>query len=305
MTTRNIAHRSISLLVRVLAVLSAAVGFSFRPTLARLVAFILRNASAERYRVTLDNIRQSLPEISENDVSSIAKDSYYNFALCFLELLATPYLDDARIEQRFRYHNLELFESERLKQHPVIIVSAHTGNWEWGIQRLALKLKRPVICIAKPQRNPHVDRFVNRCRTNSWTRVVSMHSAARDILSQVQSNGLIAMLIDQAADPHRDVFVDFFGRPAVCFEAPASLALRYSTIIVSAFSRRTETGTYELFFEEVPIDDIRTHAYATQMIAQRCTSVLEAYIRKCPGQWSWQHKRWKYNPSDYPKRKQS
>jgi lauroyl/myristoyl acyltransferase len=36
-------------------------------------------------------------------------------------------------------------------------------------------------------------------------------------------------------------------------------------------------------------------------LTQQHTTLLEQIIREDPTQWSWQHKRWKYNPKDYKK----
>ncbi len=298
---KHVGQRIIAILVRLVGFLSSKSSPKQRLHYARILAWLLMTASAKRFQITCENIRKAYPTWSPQEIDGTAKESYRNFALCFIELFATPRLTESEVDAQFDLSQAEVLKAEEFVHAPIIIISGHFGNWEWGVQALARYLNRDILSIAKPQRNSGVDQFVNRCRTTSMTRIVSMHEAAKEIIARMRGAGLIGMLIDQAADPVRDVFVEFFGRPAVCFEAPASLALRYNARIVCAMAERKNAGQYVVHIKPIDIEDLRNETNASQAISQRCTTVLENFIRLKPEQWSWQHRRWKYEPREYLK----
>ena len=128
-----------------------------------------------------------------------------------------------------------------------------------------------------------------------------MFNAARDIINTIQSKGAVAMLVDQSASPTKDVFVDFFGRPAVTYEAPASLALKFKIPIIYGFSVRQEDGTYLVEINELKYDDLKADKDGIKELTKRHVTALENAIRENPDHWVWLHKRWKYDPEKYIK----
>jgi KDO2-lipid IV(A) lauroyltransferase len=89
------------------------------------------------------------------------------------------------------------------------------------------------------------------------------------------------------------VVVDFFGRPAATTSALASLALRAGAPLVPAFAIPLPDGRCRLVYEpavELPppgtLDPVLE-------LTQRCTDVLEMYVRRSPHLWLWMHRRWR------------
>ncbi len=285
--------------IRLLSWLSSVCNPHWRATLASIMSRVGIALVPDRFKVTCDNLKASLAHLSASDCELIARQSYQNFASCYLELLANERLTKKAKEVQFRFENLDIVETAIKEGHGVVLISAHFGNWELAVRSMAAHLKCPILLVAKKQRNVRVDALINEARESAYTRVVDMNQAARDIVSSLRAGTIVGMLIDQAADPHRDVFVDFLGRPAVTFEAPASLALRYGSPVVAAFAFREADGCYVVRCERIKTDDCAQDKQGMKTVIQRCSQALERVILQRPELWSWQHKRWKYNPKDY------
>lgn len=283
--------------------LGAKGGPSVRSILASMIAWAMEKSSKHRRETTLQNIIQAYPTSSREWTQSIANESYLNFATCYVELFATRYLSRQQQSAMFSVPAENEISSHVQQGRGAIILSAHIGNWELAVPVTAELLSFSAISIAKTQRNKSINEYINTCRSSDRVRVVPMDTAAKDIVKTLSSGGFVCMMLDQAADPHKDVFVDFFGRPAVTFEAPATLALRFHADIIAAFAIRISAGKYQVHTVRIDTSDIDDTEQGRRELVQRCTSVIEDKIREFPGQWSWQHKRWKYNPSDYPKGK--
>ncbi|MBL7999973.1 MAG: lysophospholipid acyltransferase family protein, partial [Candidatus Kapabacteria bacterium] len=267
--------------------------------LAVCIGYLLRLLSLHRYDVSVDNIRKAFPAYTDTEVNTIAQGAYTSLSITFLELLSTPYRTDGYIVSRFNFKQPELIRRFLTEMQPLIFLSGHFGNWEWGAYAAGI-LFNPLLIVIKNQRNTQADTILNSYRTRGGNRVVPMDKAAKDIISTIRSKGIVALLTDQAADPQKDIFVDFFSRPAVSFEAPASLALRYQVPVVCFYTIRRSDGTYDVEMEQIDHNDLQNNREGIATLVQRYVHSLEHYARLYPSLWSWQHKRWKYHLNDYP-----
>jgi KDO2-lipid IV(A) lauroyltransferase len=100
------------------------------------------------------------------------------------------------------------------------------------------------------------------------------------------------MLIDQHL--HSDaVSVEFFNRPAATTSALAALALRTGAAVIPVFAFPLPGGRYRLIYD-CPVPPPRdTGPSAVREFTQRCTDVLEMYVRRDPQLWLWMHRRWR------------
>ena len=90
--------------------------------------------------------------------------------------------------------------------------------------------------------------------------------------------------------------VDFFGRPAATTSALASLALRTGARLVPAFAIPMAGGRCRLVYEHPVEMPAPGTADPVRVLTQRCTDVLEMYVRRDPHLWLWMHRRWRDNP---------
>jgi KDO2-lipid IV(A) lauroyltransferase len=109
----------------------------------------------------------------------------------------------------------------------------------------------------------------------------------------LNANQAVAVLIDQHILTADAVKVDFLGRPAATTSAVAVLALRTGAAVIPAFSLPRNDGRYRLIYEkplELPSSESPD---AVRDLTQRCTKVLEKYVRAHPERWLWMHRRWR------------
>ena len=190
---------------------------------------------------------------------------------------------------------MNLINDYQKKGKGIILLSGHYGNWELLAYCAGLFSGVPALIVVHPLKNPVIDKLLNRYRTRKGNQVVPMDNAAKAIVTTIRKGGVIALLADQSATYDKDIFVDFFGRPAATNEAPASLALRFDIPVLYAFSERQEDGTYWVNLKELKHDDLQNSPEDIREFTKRHVKALEEQIRKIPGQWAWQHRRWKHS----------
>ncbi|MFA7625604.1 MAG: lysophospholipid acyltransferase family protein [Candidatus Kapaibacterium sp.] len=281
-----------------LSAISSRLSMKSRNKLGRMLGGILQRLSKERRNVTLRNLSESLPNLSPAEHNKICRNSYDNLGITLAELLAFPSMSEADFKNYVKITNTELVEEKIKSGKGIILLSGHFGNWELMAYVAGLVLNLPITIIVKPQSNKLSDKYLNKFRTQGGNKIVPMSNAARTILQALKKNEAIALLVDQSADWQKDVFVDFFGRPAATYEAPAAIALKYGSPIITGFAHRLPDCTYLVELKELDYSDLDDSHESIIELTRRHVKVLEDNIMMNPGLWSWQHKRWKHEPPE-------
>jgi len=106
-------------------------------------------------------------------------------------------------------------------------------------------------------------------------------------------------LMDTNMTPPQGVFVEFFGVQACTATGLAHVARKTGAAVLPGFMVwEPAERRYVLHFgPEVAIphtDDVSADIVEG---TQRCTAVIESWIRRYPDQWLWIHRRWKTRPA--------
>ena len=180
-----------------------------------------------------------------------------------------------------------------LEDRPVMIVTAHFGNFEVSGYLLGL-LGFPTYTIARTLDNPHINNFLGSFRGKTGQYIIAKNGAFDEILQVLAGNGTMTLLADQYAGT-KGCWVDFFGRPASAHKAISLLSLdNDATVVTASGTRRGKPLQFELKVTATadPRDtsgDLGTIKSLTQWYTTR----LEEMIREAPGQYWWLHRRWK------------
>lgn len=248
-----------------------------------------------RKKVTINNLREAFPEKPIEEINNIALNSYRNLTITFMELFAIKSMNSEQVRKKVIFENPNQLIDIHRQGKGIILLSAHYGNWELmayaGREWLGFDMLIPV----KILKNYYVDRFTNIIRTSNGNKVVNMDQAAWTIIKTLKSGGALALLADQAANESTDIFVKFFNKPALTYEAPAELALKFKIPLLECFPERQPDGTYIVRQNIIDYSDLEYSKANVKILTQRHVEVLESQIRKIPDQWTWMHKRWKHS----------
>jgi KDO2-lipid IV(A) lauroyltransferase len=163
-------------------------------------------------------------------------------------------------------------------------VTGHFGNWElFGAAFRHLGI--PLAPVARPM--PVLGRAVDRFRRAHGQETIPKRDALPLAMKAIRRGLCVAFLADQAAG-REGIPVPFFGRPAQTYAAPAALALKLGVPLYAGYSTRLGDGIrYRCFAEHVPaVGD-------PEALTGRLNAILEGYVRACPEQWWWFHRRFK------------
>jgi len=105
--------------------------------------------------------------------------------------------------------------------------------------------------------------------------------------------------MDTNMTPPQGVFVNYFGHEACTASGLARVALKTGAAVVPGFLLwEPAERKYVLHFgEKVVIDATGNPEADILALTQKCTSVIEDWVRRYPDQWLWIHRRWKTRPA--------
>jgi KDO2-lipid IV(A) lauroyltransferase len=247
-----------------------------------------------RKRVTLDNLQHAFPELPAAERDRIAEGALRGYIRSLLEMLWTGGADAETVRATTVLVNPEVARDALRRGKGLILMTGHFGAWEFVVSALSLNLGFPIIAVAQPQRNRHIDAIITANRNRFGSGTVTMRQSVREVYQLLRDGKAIAMLGDQSG-PKESVFVDFFGRPAATHRGASAFSLKAGSPIVMFFLIRLPDGRYEARFEEVSRDGLTgTDDEKILELTRRHTAVLERTIRRYPDHWLWMHKRWKH-----------
>jgi KDO2-lipid IV(A) lauroyltransferase len=277
------------------AALSALIGLpeGVRRALARAIARAAY-ALGIRRRVTLDNLRNAFPELSERKRRGIARRAYVNMAYAVMEGLSSTRLSEAGIANALIAGNWEPVQAALDAGKGVLAATAHLGGWELVGEVLARRGVKLHVVVRSLKGSLNAQLVENRRR--SGLRLIPPSGAVLSIVRALRRGEMVAMLIDQALPADRGVFVPFFGRPACTTPALSMAAVSSGAPVFVIVSIRE--GDHLRMFVEGPVPLPNTGDRKRDIVEHTAaiTQALERYIRRYPDQWLWLHRRWKIQP---------
>lgn len=244
-------------------------------------------------RLVKRNLQFSHPDKPPEELGSLSRRIFENAGITVLEICQGVFMSRNDLLGRFRVRNEEHIVNALKGNKGAIIVSAHLGNWELGLQCFSCHFAMPVKAVARKMRSRRLNQWLHRFRTRFGMEILDKKGALPEMIGTLRKGEVLALLVDQSRRK-QGVPVTFFGREATATPAPALLAIRCKSPILPAFCIREADGTLCLTIHR-PLAVKRTPDLRSdlQSNTQMITTAVEEVIRKHPEQWFWILRPWK------------
>ena len=243
-------------------------------------------------RLAIRNLRAAFPLRSPAECRSIARGMFSHFGRLLTVLLKFTTMRPAEMLARVEFEGEERVIAAHAEGRGVLLYTGHFGFWEINALVHALEIK-PMSVLARPLDNPLLHDLLESARRRTGNAVIYRRGAIRRVLRALAGNEAVAILIDQHIQSSDAVYVDFFNRPAATTSALAALALRTGAPVVPVFALPQPGGRFRMVYEHAVDPPPEDTPDAIRAFTQRCTDVLEMYVRRYPELWLWMHRRWR------------
>jgi KDO2-lipid IV(A) lauroyltransferase len=276
------------------------IGFLPRP-LARGMGMLIGGAvyhlHARLRRVGLRNLEMAFPDKPLAERRRILRGVYKSLGRLMAEFCLFPTYTLENVSQVAVYQGFENFEAAEKRGKGVLFLTGHFGGWEVGSFFHSLQ-GHPMRIVVRPLDNPYVDELVTRYRTLHGNTIIGKQGFARGLLSAMEHNETVGILMDTNMTPPQGVFANFFGIPACTAVGIARVALHTDAAVIPAFTIWDPVlRKYRVEFGPA-LELVRTGNSDADAVTNTAlfNKIFEEYVRKYPDQWLWVHRRWKTRP---------
>ncbi|MFC1495372.1 lysophospholipid acyltransferase family protein [Thermodesulfobacteriota bacterium] len=270
--------------------------------LGNFLGLIALQLPISRKAVSIENIQNSLgTSMTRAEVLKLNRMIYLHFGRMVFEIPHLLRMNKDNIKKYFAVEGEENLKMAFKNGRGVLALTGHIGNWELLAVALHV-LYGPIAAVARPSRNPALNRLINDLRSRLGMELIPKQHGMRKIITALNKNRLVGILLDQNVDWYEGEFVPFLNRTACANKGLALLALKTGTPVVPIFSIKQPDGKYKIHIDK-PVELIRTNDKTIDVEKNTAlfTKIIDSQVRKHPEQWFWFHRRWKtknYCPLD-------
>lgn len=243
------------------------------------------------HRTAQRNLARALPNMTDRTRRATLKQVWNNFGRVMAEYATLSRLWGENGTGHVEVEGLHFAEEAAKADRPVIMFSAHVGNWEVSALTIGWAVTPPALVYRAPN-NPLIEDLLKHARGSGTGALIPKGSGgAREIVRVLKDGGFIQMAVDQKMNT--GVSVPFFGRDAMTGDAIARLALKYGCALLPAHSIRLEGCRFRVIYDApwFPKDTGDAEADVKNTLI-KINQTIEGWIRQQPGQWLWLHNRW-------------
>ncbi len=269
-----------------------AMPFAMAEAIGNAIGLAFYTLDRGHRRLAIANLQAAFPHRTRAECREMARRTFKHFGRLLTTLLKFSTMTPEQMRERVEFAGEERVEAAHALGRGVLLFTGHFGYWEINALVHALRLP-PLAVLARALDNPHLNALLERVRGVTGNSVIYRRGAVRRVLRVLGANGAIAMLIDQHMQSADAVMVEFFDRPVSTTSALAAIALRTGAPVIPVFALPLPGGRFRMTYEHPVPPPSGDDPDALREFTQRCTDVLEMYVRRYPELWLWMHRRWR------------
>jgi KDO2-lipid IV(A) lauroyltransferase len=243
-------------------------------------------------RVASENLAAAFPLRSPAERRAIVRAVFAHFGQLLFEFLKFSTLSPEQMLSRVEFDGEERVRLAYAQGKGVLFITGHFGFWELHAVAHPLRFE-PIGVLARTLDNAPLNTLLEQIRQRTGNVVIYRQGAIRKVMRMMAEKHGIAVLIDQHIQGADAVSVEFFERHAATTSAVAAMALRTGAPVVPVFALPLGNGRYRLIYEHPVEPPAAGSEDPVREFTQRCTDVLEMYVRRHPDLWLWMHRRWR------------
>jgi KDO2-lipid IV(A) lauroyltransferase len=249
-----------------------------------------------RRRVVERNLAACFPELSLERRAELVREHFAALGASMVEMSMGWFGSEDAVRARVRIEGAEHLSAALERGKGVILSSAHFTTFEFFWPALAPLCTR--LCgMYKWQRNPVMNKAMMRGRGRAYDRLFA-NDEVRAMLRSLAENSVVWYAADQSYVGKGSALLPFFGEPAMTNTATSRIARVSGATVLPYFCRRLPDDSAYVMSIGAPLPGLPSDDAVED--TRRLTALLEDYIRLCPDQYWWIHKRFKSRPAPLP-----
>ena len=263
-----------------------------------------------RRQVVRQNIHRAFGSFLNSAEELKLVKAYYGH---FVKLAWELFVEQHFVNWRKRFvpgvRNTSFLVSALRQNKGALLLTAHTGNWEWGLihaaNHIAEETGSHTYALSRVLRPAWFRNWrIKRLARNGVVVIENKTGSLRHVIRALRGGNVVVMTIDQHAGAagSSSIPVPFFGEITPTFATLAELALRTGAPVVPlCVYKEYETNDHAMtFYEPIEMTDEVVTRQSNEPEIDTVTALTALYnssfeqmIIEHPEQWLWSHRRWR------------
>ena len=269
---------------------------SWQLAVAKRVGTALGVVLYRKRHVAERNLGVCFPELSEKERTELLRRHFEALGASFAEMAMGWFGPEEKVRALIEVQGAEHLRAALERGKGVILLSAHFTTFE--LFHPALKNLCPTLCaMFRPQRNEMMNVIMTRGRDRNFDQLFPKDSV-RSMIKCLAANAVVWYAPDQASQRKLSSLVPFFGEPAMTGTAVSRIAKMSGAVVLPYYCKRRADDSGYVMQIRPPLKNLPSDDEVEDM--SRLMKELENFIRTCPEQYAWIHRRFKFRPEPLP-----
>ncbi len=245
-----------------------------------------------RKKIALQNLRNSLPGKSEEELQIICKKFYHHFCDLVFESLKIFTAGEKAILKRVELVNSEFLENYFKAGKSLILATGHYANWEWTAVTLPFHSSHTGTGIYQRLSNKFFDLKLRQTRARFGMKLMSTKEVADFFEAHQKELCTYGFINDQSpSDPKKGHWMKFLNQDTCIFLGVEKYAVKYNYPVLYGMITKLKRGHYRIEYKLVSDQPSTSKPFE---ITETCARINEQLILAQPEYWLWTHRRWKH-----------
>lgn len=277
---------------KALAFIIYSLPYSLQVAIGNFIGFLWFDLFRIRRDVIENNLKLAFPNSTPEERIRIGRASVRNLGMTLVEFCRFPFVRKEDIAL-FEFKGLENMRGALAQNKGVCMLTIHIGNLDWATVGCSLE-GVPLTIISKEFKIKWLNDLWFGMRRKFGTKFLPPRNSSMAILRCLKANEIVCFVLDQFMGPPIGVKTVHFGVETGTAMGLSVIVGRTRSPVIPAYTCRKADGTtYIEFGPEIPFVESANKEETVKNMTQVYVDKLEEYIRTCPEQWMWVHRRWK------------
>jgi len=253
--------------------------------------FILYYLIPYRKEVILNNLINSFPEKSKEEITQLQKGYYRFLSDLMIETIWNFSITEKEARKRLIIDNPEILDPYYAINKDVIIVVGHYNSWEFLLPAFNLLVKHQGAVIYTSLTDKFLDAIFIKFREKFGMLLLTKVNVKHAFGDENDKPMAVLFGSDQApASSSKAHWTTFLNQETAVAIGVEKYAIKYDLPVFFGALNRVKRGYYELKLELLADKPLETKPGE---ISDMHVKALEQLIQYKPQYWLWSHKRWK------------
>ncbi|MEI3789674.1 MULTISPECIES: lysophospholipid acyltransferase family protein [unclassified Chryseobacterium] len=249
-----------------------------------------------RKKVITQNLQNSFPEKSEEEIRIIRKKFYLNFSDYLVETIKSFSISETESRVRMQHINQEAFHEAKAEGKNVIMLAGHVFNWEWMNAFARIIPQKHCHPVYRKVNSDFWENQMKKVRNKFGNEALEANEVILNIFrSKNDGESAYMFVADQTPHvAHVNYGLEFLHQRTPAFIGYDKLATRMDLAFIYCEMKKVKRGYYQVNYHRIYPDGEK---FTEHEVVRKFHKLLENTLHKHPDNYLWSHRKWKYQDS--------